>query len=116
MGSACPVIRGCTATISPGLSASSPWPSTRTGRVGVAGSPPAICRSGFLAVVQATGFEEVIPTGEGVLGFEAADEAASGIETLLSDPDRHAKVAWALAEEYFDSAKVLPRLLEVALG
>jgi glycosyl transferase family 1 len=71
---------------------------------------------GVPAVVQATGFEEVIPTGEGVFAFETADEAAAGIERLVSDPERHAKAARALADEYFDSSKVLPRLLAAALG
>ena len=71
---------------------------------------------GVPAVVQATGFEHVIPTGEGLLAFTTTDEAATAIERLLSDPDRHAKAARALAEEYFDSSKVLPRLLAAALG
>jgi hypothetical protein len=55
------------------------------------------------------------PIGEGVFAFETAGEAAAGIERLLSDPDRHAKAARALADEYFDSSKVLPRLLDAAL-
>ena len=71
---------------------------------------------GVPAVVQATGFEHVIPTGEGLLAFTTTDEAATAIERLLSDPDRHAKAARALADEYFDSRKVLPRLLDAALG
>jgi hypothetical protein len=71
---------------------------------------------GVPAVVQATGFESVIPTGEGLLAFETTDDALTAIERLLSDPDRHAKAARALAEEYFDSGKVLGRLLETALA
>ena len=71
---------------------------------------------GVPAVVQATGFEHVIPTGEGLLAFTTTDEAATAIERLLSDPDRHAKAARALAEEYFESGKVLGRLLETALA
>jgi hypothetical protein len=71
---------------------------------------------GVPAVVQATGFERSIPTGEGLLVFETLDEAAAGIECLLGDPERHAKAARVLADEYFDASKVLPRLLDAALG
>jgi hypothetical protein len=79
------------------------------------------CRSacylalGVPVVVQDTGFGSVIPAGEGVLAFTTLDEAAAAIDRLATDPDRHAKAARALAEEYFDSGKVLDRLIRRAL-
>ena len=56
------------------------------------------------------------PIGEGVFArLRRPAKRPRGIERLLSDPDRHAKAARALADEYFDSSKVLPRLLDAAL-
>jgi hypothetical protein len=71
---------------------------------------------GVPAVVQDTGFGSAIPTGEGVLAFGTVEEAADAIELLVSDPDRHAKAARAIAEEYLDSDKVLTRLIDEALS
>ena len=80
------------------------------------------CRSAcYLAagrpvVVQDTGFGAVIPVGEGVLTFGTMEEAAAAIREVESDYGRHAKAARAIAEEYFDSDKVLPRLIDEALS
>jgi hypothetical protein len=71
---------------------------------------------GVPAVVQDTGFGSVIPTGEGVLAFRTPEEASEAIERLVSDPDRHAKAARDIAEEYFDSGKVLTRLIDESQG
>jgi hypothetical protein len=67
---------------------------------------------GVPAVVQDTGFTRFIPAGEGVLAFSTMDEAASAIEAVASDPARHARAAREVAREYFDSGKVLGRLIE----
>ncbi len=78
------------------------------------------CRSAcYLAagrpvVVQDTGFGSVLPTGEGVLSFRTMEEAADAIREVEGDYDRHAKAARAIAEEQFDSDKVLTRLIEEA--
>ncbi len=80
------------------------------------------CRSAcYLAagrpvIVQDTGFGAVIPAGEGVLTFGTMEEAAAAIREVESDHGRHAKAARAIAEEYFDSDKVLPRLIDEALS
>ena len=71
---------------------------------------------GVPAIVQETGFGRAIPTGEGLLTFTTLEEAADAVERLVSNPDRHAKAARAIAEEYFDSDKVLARLIEKAQG
>src|SRR5207244_3319352 len=80
------------------------------------------CRSAcYLAagrpvVVQDTGFSELFPIGEGLLAFSAIDEAAESIRAVEADYPRHARAALALAHEYFDAEKVLPRLIEEAIN
>jgi len=66
--------------------------------------------------MQDTGFGNVIPTGEGALTFSTPEEPTDAIERLVSDPDRHARAARDIAEEYFDSDKVLSRLIDEAWG
>jgi hypothetical protein len=79
------------------------------------------CRSAcYLAagrpvVVQDTGFAGVIPVGEGVLCFRTLEEAAAAIQEVQANYSRHARAARAIAEEYFDSDKVLTRLIDEAL-
>jgi hypothetical protein len=80
------------------------------------------CRSAcYLAagrpvVVQDTGFSRVMPAGEGLLAFSTLDEAAEGIRAVEADYGRHARAARAIAEAYFDSDKVLTRLVEKAMS
>jgi hypothetical protein len=68
--------------------------------------------SGRPVLAQETGFSAFLPGGEGLIAFSTVEEAVAGAETLASDPERHARAARTLAEEYFDARKVLPRLLE----
>jgi hypothetical protein len=78
------------------------------------------CRSacylalGVPVVVQDTGFDCAIPTGRGVLPFGTVEEALDGIERLAADPAGHAEAALAIAREYFDSDRVLTRLIDQA--
>ncbi len=69
--------------------------------------------SGRPVLAQETGFSDFLPTGEGLLKFETIDDAVAAIEELRSDYERHAHAARALAEEHFDSDRVLSRLLEL---
>jgi hypothetical protein len=85
---------------------SSGWFSDRTTRYLASGKP---------ALVQDTGFSRTIPTGEGLLTFSTLDEAVEGAEAIAADYDRHARAARAVAEEHFDSDRVLSKLLEDAL-
>ena len=68
------------------------------------------------AIVQDTGFDRVVPTGEGVLAFATPDEAVDAIARVAGEPERHARAARAIAAECFDSDKVLGRLLDEALS
>jgi hypothetical protein len=79
------------------------------------------CRSAcYLAagrpcVVQDTGFSKFMPTGEGILAFGSEDEALAGIEKVRADWPKHSRRARELAGEWFDSDKVLAKLLQEAL-
>jgi hypothetical protein len=68
--------------------------------------------SGRPVVAQETGFADFLPTGEGLLAFATAAEAADAVAAVEADLERHSAAARALAEEHLDSSKVLPRLLE----
>ena len=68
--------------------------------------------SGRPVVAQETGFSRFVPTGEGLFAFETTDEALAAVEELRRDYPRHARAARELAQEYFDSDKVLTRMLE----
>ena len=80
------------------------------------------CRSAcYLAtgkpvVVQDTGFSSVLPVGEGIVPFTSLAEAVAAIEEVESNYERHAKAARTIAQEYFDSHKVLTKLIEEALS
>jgi hypothetical protein len=68
--------------------------------------------SGKPVLAQDTGFTGRYGTGEGLLAFGTLDEAAAGAEAIAGDYSRHAEAARSLAEEHFDSRKVLGRLVE----
>jgi hypothetical protein len=76
------------------------------------------CRSAcYLAagkpvIAQDTGFSQVLPTGEGILVFKTHDEAAAAIQEVDRNYGKHARATRAIAAEYFDSDKVLRRLIE----
>lgn len=67
--------------------------------------------SGRPVVAQDTGFSHHYPVGEGLLAFEGLEEAVSAVNEVAGDYTRHARRARSLAEDYFDSDKVLARLL-----
>jgi hypothetical protein len=80
------------------------------------------CRSAcYLAagrpvVVEDTGFSSVLPTGEGILPFNTLEEAAASIREVESNYKRHARAAYEIAVEYFDSNKVLSCLIDRAMN
>jgi hypothetical protein len=81
------------------------WFSDRTVRYLASGRP---------ALVQDTGLARNYPTGEGLLTFSTLDQAVAGADDILRDHERHSTAARALAEECFDSDRVLARLLDQA--
>lgn len=78
------------------------WFSCRTVCYLAAGRP---------AVVQETGFSEMIPVGEGLLSFRNLEEAAEAISIIEADYTGHAEAARDLAVREFASGKVLTDLL-----
>ena len=76
------------------------------------------CRSAcYLAagrpvILQDTGFSKVIPTGKGVLAFNTMAEAVDAIHEVEASYDLHSKAAFNIANEYFDSDKVLTSMVE----
>jgi hypothetical protein len=76
------------------------------------------CRSAcYLAagrpvVLQDTG--HVLPTGDGLLSFRTLEEAVAQIGAVQEDYVHHSQAARAIAEEYFDSNRVLSKLIDVA--
>jgi len=84
---------------------SSGWISDRTAAYLASGRP---------AVVQHTGLDATVPTGEGLLTFDSVEDAAEGIRSVLADYERHAKAARAVAEEMFDSVAIASRVCELA--
>jgi hypothetical protein len=67
--------------------------------------------SGKPVLAQDTGLTSIYPTGEGLLTYSTEDEAVAGVEEICGNYNRHSKAARAIAEEYFDSDKVLTALL-----
>ena len=80
------------------------------------------CRSAcYLAagkpvVVQDTGFSSVLPVGMGILPFKNIEEAVAAIREVETNYDLHSKAARNIAEEYFDSDKILAKLLEEVMS
>jgi hypothetical protein len=72
--------------------------------------------SGRPVVAQRTGWQHVLPEGEGLLGFDTTAEAAEAIAAVAAEPARHAAAARALAEERLDARRVLPALIEAGLS
>jgi GT2 family glycosyltransferase len=68
--------------------------------------------SGRPVVTQDTGFDAVLPVGEGLFAFHDVGGAAAAIESLNADYARHSAAARHLAREFFDSGVVLSSLLD----
>lgn len=78
------------------------WFSDRTAAYLATGKP---------AIVQDTGFSESLPCGEGLFAFRSEDDVAEALAAINRDYPLHCRAARRIAEEYFDSDKVLGALL-----
>lgn len=67
--------------------------------------------SGRPVAAQETGFTRFLPTGQGLLPFVTVEQAADAVQRIRADYPAHARAARAVAEECFDSDRVLTRLL-----
>jgi hypothetical protein len=79
------------------------WFSDRSARYLASGKP---------VLVQSTGIEDHLPVGKGLLTFKTMDEAVAGIEMINKDYLAHCRAARAIAEEHFDSDRVLSKMLK----
>jgi hypothetical protein len=79
------------------------WFSDRTVRYLASGKP---------ALVQDTGFTRNYGAGLGLVAFRTLEEAAAGVRHVLANYEEHCRAARSVAETYFDSDKVLGRLLD----
>jgi len=67
--------------------------------------------SGKPVLAQDTGWSSLYDTSEGLVPFSTLEDAAAGARAIASDYARHARAARAIAQEHFDSSRVLGRLL-----
>jgi hypothetical protein len=70
--------------------------------------------SGKPAVVQHSGASRFLPDAEGLFRFRCMEEAVRALAAIEADYERHCRLGRALAEEYFDSRRVVARVLERA--
>jgi hypothetical protein len=70
--------------------------------------------AGRPVVLQSTGFEDVLPTGLGVLAVHTVEEAADALRAVRGDYERHAAAARELAREFFDAERLLGGALDLA--
>ena len=67
--------------------------------------------SGRPVIAQDTGWTPFLPAGEGLLAFSTEKEALDAITRVRADYPRHTRAARSVAEECFDSDRVLAKLL-----
>jgi hypothetical protein len=70
--------------------------------------------AGRPVVVQATGFEDSLPTGRGLFAVRDVEEAAEAIRTVRGDYELHSRAARDLAAEHFDAERLVGELLAAA--
>jgi hypothetical protein len=76
------------------------------------------CRSacylaaGRPAIIQDTGFSDILPTGEGLFAFSYAQGAEDAIAAVESDYARHSRAARELATEHLDARRVVGDMLK----
>jgi hypothetical protein len=68
--------------------------------------------SGKPVIAQSTGFENDLPTGEGLFAFKSMDEVLAAIDVVEGDYPGASKKARAVAEECFEATRVCRRFLE----
>jgi hypothetical protein len=67
--------------------------------------------SGKPVIAQSTGFESVLPTGQGLFAFRTMDDVLSAIDTIEADYPKACRAARAVAEEFLDAGKVCRRFI-----
>jgi hypothetical protein len=81
------------------------WFSDRSACYLAAGKP---------VITQNTGFDQVLPTGAGLLSYTDTATAAAALDAVEGDYEHHARAARELAEQHFAAERVLHDLLRRA--
>ena len=68
--------------------------------------------AGRPVITQASGFDQWLPTGQGLFSFTTQEDAVAAIEEIARDPQHHARAARTIAEKSFDSRGVLQDLID----
>jgi hypothetical protein len=71
--------------------------------------------SGRAVVTQDTGFSRWVKTGKGILSFKTQEEALAQLDEIHHHYDDHCYAARKIAEEFFDSRRILSNLIEDTL-
>ena len=72
--------------------------------------------SGRPVIAHDTGFASRLPTGAGLFGFATTDDILAAIDAINADYPRHCRQAREIAENHFDSRRVLPPLIDAILA
>jgi phosphoribosylamine-glycine ligase len=67
--------------------------------------------SGRPVITQDTGWSSHLPTGQGLFAFATIEEALEAIRRIEQAPSEHSRAARVIAEEEFDSNRVLGKML-----
>lgn len=70
--------------------------------------------AGRPVVAQATGFEDVLPVGNGLFAVASPEEAAGAMQAIRSDYGRHSRAAREIAREFLDAERLTAQVLETA--
>lgn len=68
--------------------------------------------AGKPVITQETGFSKFVPCGRGLFAFSTSDEVLAAVEAINGDYRAHTHAAREIAREYFDSTKVIARMLQ----
>jgi hypothetical protein len=67
--------------------------------------------AGRPVITQNTGFETVLPVGEGLFAFNTMEDILASLEAIRLDYDRHSRAASSIARHHFRAEAVLASLL-----
>lgn len=68
--------------------------------------------SGRPVIAQDTAWSNLLPNGRGLLAFHDEESAIEALRRVEADPRAHARAARAIAQEQFDSSRVLREMLD----
>lgn len=70
--------------------------------------------AGRPVVLQSTGFEDLLPNGQGLFAVSSPEEAAEAVREIRGNYEMHSAAARMIAAEHFDSEEIVSRVLTAA--